>query len=290
MSKHKERLDKMLVKLGFFDTRERAKKAIMAGLVRVDGRAHIKAGDQVSVMLEKHQVTVKGDAIPFVSRGGLKLARGLRVFDFPVAGKTFLDIGASTGGFTDCLLQNGAFRVIAADVGYGQFDWKLRNDSRVICLERTNFRYAGPDTLPGLDTPADGSVMDVSFISMLKMMPAIYRCVKPGALGIWLIKPQFEVGKEKVGKHGVVRDPAVHREAIAQTAAGIEAAGFSVAGLDYSPIRGPRGNIEFLCLTRKEASAAEVAHDEAVSGAAAIEALVTRAHRHYQNGESEETK
>lgn len=280
----------MLVKLGFFDTRERAKKAIMAGLVSVDGQVHTKAGDQVRVALEKHQVAVKGDAIPFVSRGGLKLARGLRVFDFPVAGKTFLDIGASTGGFTDCLLQNGAAKVIAADVGYGQFDWGLRNDPRVVCLERTNFRYAEPATLPGLNAPADGSVMDVSFISMLKMLPAIGRCVKSGALGIWLIKPQFEVGKEKVGKHGVVRDPAVHREAIAQTTAGIEAAGFSVLGLDYSPIRGPKGNIEFLCLARKETSAAEVAHDGAVSGEAAIEALVARAHRHYQNGESGETK
>lgn len=280
----------MLVKLGFFDTRERAKKAIMAGLVSVDGQVHTKAGDQVRVALEKHQVAVKGDAIPFVSRGGLKLARGLRVFDFPVAGKTFLDIGASTGGFTDCLLQNGAAKVIAADVGYGQFDWGLRNDPRVVCLERTNFRYAEPATLPGLNAPADGSVMDVSFISMLKMLPAIGRCVKSGALGIWLIKPQFEVGKEKVGKHGVVRDPAVHREAIAQTTAGIEAAGFSVLGLDYSPIRGPKGNIEFLCLARKETSAAEVAHDGAVSGAAAIEALVARAHRHYQSGESGETK
>ncbi len=280
----------MLVKLGFFDTRERAKKAIMAGLVSVDGQVHTKAGDQVRVALEKHQVAVKGDAIPFVSRGGLKLARGLRVFDFPVAGKTFLDIGASTGGFTDCLLQNGAAKVIAADVGYGQFDWGLRSDPRVVCLERTNFRYAEPATLPGLNAPADGSVMDVSFISMLKMLPAIGRCVKSGALGIWLIKPQFEVGKEKVGKHGVVRDPAVHREAIAQTTAGIEAAGFSVLGLDYSPIRGPKGNIEFLCLARKETSAAEVAHDGAVSGEAAIEALVARAHRHYQNGESGETK
>jgi len=269
----KERLDKHLVDLGFFDSREKAKKAIMAGMVEIDGQCRTKAGDQVQADLEAAAITVKGDPVPYVSRGGLKLEKGLAVFDFPVEGRTFLDIGASTGGFTDCLLQNGAGKVIAVDVGYGQFDWSLRNDPRVVCMERTNFRYLTLEQIGG--EPVDGTVMDVSFISIVKMLPVIYELTRDGGMGIWLIKPQFEAGREAVGKHGVVRDPAIHQRVIEQTVQAIAAQGFDLLGLDYSPVRGPKGNIEFLCWTRKgtgtEAPAMTV--DEK-----AIAALVARAH------------
>ncbi len=275
MAKIKERLDKKLVELGLFDSREKAKRSIMAGLVAVDGVVHTKAGDQVMADLKAEQVEIKGEGLPFVSRGGFKLDKGIKVFDFPVEGRWFLDIGASTGGFTDVLLQNGAGRVTAIDVGYGQFDWKLRNDGRVTCMERTNFRKIGPEDIGGT---ADGSVMDVSFISILKLMPAIYRCVKDGALGIWLIKPQFEAGKENVGKNGVVRDPAIHKQVLINTTQGIEAQGFSVLGLSFSPIRGPKGNIEFLCFSRKESSPDAVLHQEEISGEAPISNLVEEAH------------
>ena len=269
----KERLDKCLVALGLFETREKAKKAIMAGMVEIDGQIHTKAGDQIPVDLEPAHVKIKGDPLPFVSRGGLKLARGLDVFDFPVKNKTFLDIGASTGGFTDCLLQHGAKKVWAIDVGYGQFDWSLRNDSRVVCMERTNFRYMTLDAIGG--TPAWGTVMDVSFISILKLMPAIYALTEEGGKGIWLIKPQFEAGKDHVGKHGVIRDAAIHEAVLNRVTAGITEVGFAVLGLDYSPIRGPKGNIEFLCLTQKQNGAVL---NEAIAGKQAVKALVARAH------------
>jgi len=269
----KERLDKHLVDLGFFDSREKAKKAIMAGMVEIDGQCRTKAGDQVQADLEAAAITVKGDPVPYVSRGGLKLEKGLAVFDFPVEGRTFLDIGASTGGFTDCLLQNGAGRVIAVDVGYGQFDWSLRNDPRVVCMERTNFRYLTLEQIGG--EPVDGTVMDVSFISIVKMLPVIHGLTRDGGMGIWLIKPQFEAGREAVGKHGVVRDPAIHQRVIEQTVQAIAAQGFDLLGLDYSPVRGPKGNIEFLCWTRKGAGTEPPAMtvDEK-----AIAALVARAH------------
>jgi len=269
----KERLDKHLVDLGFFDSREKAKKAIMAGMVEIDGQCRTKAGDQVPADLQAAAITVKGDPVPYVSRGGLKLEKGLAVFDFPVEGRTFLDIGASTGGFTDCLLQNGAGRVIAVDVGYGQFDWSLRNDTRVVCMERTNFRYLTLEQIGG--EPVDGTVMDVSFISIVKMLPVIYELTRDGGMGIWLIKPQFEAGREAVGKHGVVRDPAIHQRVIEQTVQAIAAQGFDLLGLDYSPVRGPKGNIEFLCWTRKGTGTEPPAMtvDEK-----AIAALVARAH------------
>ena len=287
MAKQKERLDKKLVELGFFDSREKAKKSIMAGLVEIDGIVHTKAGDQVPAALSKEQVTLKGEGLPYVSRGGFKLEKGLKVFDFPVQDRWFLDIGASTGGFTDVLLQNGAGHVTSIDVGYGQFDWKLRNDERVTCMERTNFRKTTPEDIGGL---ADGSVMDVSFISILKLMPAISRCVKDGALGIWLIKPQFEAGKENVGKNGVVRDPEIHKKVLIETTSGIEANGFSVLGLSFSPIRGPKGNIEFLCFSRKEGEGMPVDHQEAISGIDSIAALVESAHEHFRHhGQGNET-
>lgn len=285
MSKHKERLDKRLLAIGLFESREAAKKAIMAGEVLVDGVVHTKAGDQVPVTLTKEQVTLKGKPMPFVSRGGFKLDRGLKVFDFPVKGLKFLDIGASTGGFTDCLLQNGAAAVTAIDVGYGQFAWKLRGDERVTCLERMNFRYTEATDLPYI---ADGSVTDVSFISLLKILPAVRRCEKDGAKNIWLIKPQFEAGKENIGKHGVVRDKAVHRQVLLDTTAGIEAAGFAVLGLNYSPIRGPKGNIEFLVLTQKLPDGERPEHNDAVCGKNAVTALVDAAHDQFKKKAQEE--
>jgi len=244
----KERLDKFLVDQGFFDSRERAKKAIMAGLVLVKEQTKTKAGEQIALETPLDQIIVKGNAIPFVSRGGLKLDKGLKVFDFPVKGLTFMDIGASTGGFTDCLLQNGAAKVMAIDVGYGQFDWKLRNDDRVVCRERTNFRLLKKDEH---EKSVDGTVMDVSFISITKLLEPMRLFLKEGGLGIWLIKPQFEAGREKVGKRGVIKDPKVHKEVLENVLFAIQQAHFKICGLDYSPIKGPKGNVEFLCFVEK---------------------------------------
>ena len=241
----KERLDKLLVSLNYFDTRERAKKAIMAGLVQVNEQVKDKAGDLVDT---EAMILVKGSDLPYVSRGGLKLEKGLAVFDLAVAGKTFIDIGSSTGGFTDCLLQNGAAKVYAVDVGYGQLDWKLRNDPRVLSMERTNFRYLTAENITEL---VDGTVMDVSFISITKLIPAIKLFMKPGARGIWLIKPQFEAGRDRIGKNGVIRDKKVHESILLGVRAAIENQGLSIKGLDFSPIQGPKGNIEFLVFVEK---------------------------------------
>jgi 23S rRNA (cytidine1920-2'-O)/16S rRNA (cytidine1409-2'-O)-methyltransferase len=238
----KERLDKLLVSLNYFDTRERAKKAIMAGLVQVNDQVKDKAGDLVDT---EATIKVKGSDMPYVSRGGLKLEKGLAVFDMTVTEKTFIDIGSSTGGFTDCLLQNGAKKVYAVDVGYGQLDWKLRNDPRVVSMERTNFRYL---TAENISEMVDGTVMDVSFISITKLIPAIKLFMKPGARGIWLIKPQFEAGRERIGKNGVIRDKKVHESILFEVITAIENQGFLIKGLDFSPIQGPKGNIEFLVL------------------------------------------
>jgi len=236
----KERLDKLLVNRNYFDTRERAKKAIMAGLVQVNDQIKDKAGDLVDT---EAIIKVKGSDMPYVSRGGLKLEKGLAVFEMVVAGKTFIDIGSSTGGFTDCLLQNGAEKVYAVDVGYGQLDWKLRNDPRVVSMERTNFRYL---TAENISETVDGTVMDVSFISITKLIPAIKLFMKAGARGIWLIKPQFEAGRERIGKNGVIRDKKVHESILFEVITAIESQGFLIKGLDFSPIQGPKGNIEFL--------------------------------------------
>ncbi|HEY5557507.1 TlyA family RNA methyltransferase [Acetobacterium sp.] len=236
----KERLDKLLVAQGHFDTRERAKKAIMAGLIQVNEQIKDKAGDLVDT---EAKILIKGGDMPYVSRGGLKLEKGLAVFSMPVTGKTFIDVGSSTGGFTDCLLQNGACKVYSVDVGYGQLDWKLRNDDRVVSMERTNFRHLTGNDIPEM---VDGTVMDVSFISIIKLFDAIQTFMKPGAQGIWLIKPQFEAGRERVGKNGVVRDKKIHADVLLHVLTAIEDYGFSVKGLDFSPIQGPKGNIEFL--------------------------------------------
>lgn len=262
----KERLDKLLVAQGHFDSRERAKKAIMAGLIHVNDQIKDKAGDLVDT---EATILVKGGDMPYASRGGLKLEKGLVAFPMVVAGKTFIDVGSSTGGFTDCLLQNGAIKVYAVDVGYGQLDWKLRNDERVVSMERTNFRHLTVNDIPEM---VDGTVMDVSFISIIKLFDAIQTFMKPGAQGIWLIKPQFEAGRDRIGKNGVVREKKIHADVLFHVLTAIENHGFSVKGLDFSPIQGPKGNIEFLVFVENTES------DESYPWTEKIENVVKLAH------------
>lgn len=282
MSK-KIRLDQCVTDLGLFPSREQAKKAILAGLVRVNGQTRTKAGEQVPEDLEPGAIEIKGEVCPFVSRGGFKLAKGLDVFPFETKGKVFIDIGASTGGFTDCLLQHGAEKVYAVDVGYGQLDWRLRSDDRVISLERTNFRYLTAEDLP---EKADATVMDVSFISILKLMKTIGELTKEESEGIWLIKPQFEAGPELVGKKGVIRDAEIHEKVLREVTTGIEACGFTVMGLDFSPVRGPKGNIEFLCHTKKGKHVSPISDMQA-----AIKTVVQTAHASFsiKDGDSNDT-
>ncbi|WP_366922456.1 TlyA family RNA methyltransferase [Metallumcola ferriviriculae] len=236
----KVRLDLLLVDRGFFPSREKAKANIMAGQVLVDEQKVDKAGTKVH---DSAAIRIIGEAIPYVSRGGLKLAGAMEAFQLKLEGKVVLDIGASTGGFTDCALQYGAVKVFAVDVGYGQLAWKLRQDPRVICLERTNARYLNIEQLGekvGLVT------IDVAFISLEKILPALPFLLKEEGQVVALIKPQFEAGKEKVGKKGVVRDPDVHREVIENILECARELDFHVLGLKHSPIRGPEGNIEYL--------------------------------------------
>ncbi len=237
----KMRLDQLVFDRGLTESRERARTTIMCGLVFVNGQRVDKPGTAVD---PEAKIEVHGDALPFVSRGGYKLDKALRVFPVEPAGKVCLDCGASTGGFTDVLLQHGAAKVYAVDVGYGQLAWKLRNDGRVVNLERTNLRYVTREQIP---EPIELAVMDVSFISIRLVIPAVRELLVPGADYICLIKPQFEAGREEVGKKGVVRDPAVHERVIRDILDFVPTAGLSVAGLDYSPVKGPEGNIEYLC-------------------------------------------
>lgn len=237
----KIRLDQLVFDLGYTDSRERAKTTIMSGHVFVNGQRADKPGMPVA---PDAAVEVRGDALPFVSRGGFKLDKALRVFPVDPCGKVCIDCGASTGGFTDVLLQHGAARVYAVDVGYGQLAWKLRNDERVINLERTNLRYVTEEQIP---EPVDLAVMDVSFISIKLVLPAVKRLLKPDADLICLIKPQFEAGREEVGKKGVVRDECVHKEVVNGILQFAPTVGLSVMGLDFSPIKGPEGNIEYIC-------------------------------------------
>ncbi|MED9854003.1 MAG: TlyA family RNA methyltransferase [Succiniclasticum sp.] len=238
--KAKLRLDAYLTEQGLFETRSRAQAAIMAGQVLVDEMKIDKPGTSVK---EGAKIRILGDQLRYVSRGGLKLAKALQKFPVSVAGKVMADIGASTGGFTDCALQNGAVRVYAIDVGYGQLDWKLRNDPRVINMERTNARLLEADSLP---EPIEAASIDVAFISLEKILPAVRKLLAADAFVIALVKPQFEAGKENVGKKGVVRDPAVHKEVLRRIIAFAEQEGFGIGGLDYSPVKGPEGNIEYL--------------------------------------------
>lgn len=240
MASNKERLDALLVNRGLFESRAKAQAAIMAGQVLVNEQKIDKPGTQV-----KPEVTIRllGDKLRYVSRGGLKLEKALQIFPISVDGKVVADIGASTGGFTDCALQNGAAKVYAIDVGYGQLAWKLRSDERVVNMERTNVRYLEREDLP---EQVDAATIDVAFISLDKILPAVHKILKPEGFVIALIKPQFEAGKENVGKKGVVRDAQVHQNVINNVIAFAKAEGFGIAGLDFSPIKGPEGNIEYL--------------------------------------------
>ena len=237
----KVRLDLLLHERGLTESRERARTTIMSGLVFVNGQRIDKPG---TVVDPESQIEIHGDALPFVSRGGFKLDKALKVFPVDPSGKVCIDCGASTGGFTDVLLQHGAAKVYAVDVGYGQLAWKLRTDERIVNLERCNLRYITSEQVP---EPLDLAVMDVSFISIRLVIPAVRELLKSGADYICLIKPQFEAGREEVGKKGVVRDPAVHERVVREILTFASGAGFSVMGLDYSPIKGPEGNIEYIC-------------------------------------------
>lgn len=238
--KIKKRLDVLLVEQGYADTRTKAQAIIMSGQVYVNGQKADKPG---TAFEESASLEVRGASCPYVSRGGLKLEKALRDFGVKPEGYVCSDSGASTGGFTDCLLQQGARKVFAIDVGYGQLDYKIRNDPRVVVMERTNVRYVTPEQL---GEPLDLSVIDVSFISLRIVLPVIKTFLKENGQVLCLIKPQFEAGKEKVGKKGVVRDPQTHTEVLENFIALTQEIGFQILGLTFSPVKGPEGNIEFL--------------------------------------------
>ena len=246
----KMRLDLLLVERGLGETRQRAQAVIMSGVVYVDGRKADKPGMAVPAGAA---VEIRGDKLPYVSRGGLKLEKAMKAFPIRLEGAVCADVGASTGGFTDCMLQNGAAKVYAVDVGRGQLAWKLRNDPRVVCLERTNARYLSREQVP--EELAFASV-DVSFISLKLILPPLAALLAEGGQAVSLVKPQFEAGREKVGKKGVVRDPAVHLEVLERYLTHAGEAGLTVLGLTYSPIRGPEGNIEYLGFLQKGGRAA----------------------------------
>lgn len=241
----KQRLDIALTERGFAESREKAKALIMAGIVYVNNQKSDKAGNTVK---PDDIIEVRGETLKYVSRGGLKLEKAMKSFDISLDGCICADIGASTGGFTDCMLGNGADKVYSIDVGYGQLAWKLRTDSRVVNLERTNFRYVTRDQVPD---ELDFASVDVSFISLYHILPVLRTLLKEGGRAVCLIKPQFEAGKENVGKKGVVRDKAVHIAVIEKIVRLINENNFSLLGLDFSPIKGPEGNIEYLCFIEK---------------------------------------
>lgn len=264
----KERLDVLLVQQGLANSRELAKAYIMAGNVYVDGQKEDKAGTKVAVTA---RLEVKGNQMKYVSRGGYKLEKAMDVFGIRLDGKICLDIGASTGGFTDCMLQNGASKVYAIDVGYGQFAWKLRNDERVVCLEKTNVRYVTHEQVPD---EGDFASIDVSFISLTKVLPAVLGVLGEKGQLVCLIKPQFEAGREKVGKKGVVRDSSVHREVIEMIVEYVRTQSLGILGLDFSPIKGPEGNIEYLIYLDKSQSGM---HEDEVQ--ARVDTVVAQSHK-----------
>ena len=242
----KERLDVILVKQGFAPSREKAKAILMSGNVFVDGQREDKAGTTFDE--SKIRIEVKGSTLQYVSRGGLKLEKAMAEFPISLAHAVCMDIGASTGGFTDCMLQNGADKVYAIDVGFGQLAWKLRNDARVVCMEKTNFRYVTPEDI---SERIDFASVDVSFISLTKILIPARNLLRNQGCMVCLIKPQFEAGKDKVGKKGVVREPKIHTEVVRKVIDYADMIGFDVNGLTYSPIKGPEGNIEYLLFLEK---------------------------------------
>jgi len=244
----KERLDVMLLNRGLATSREKAKAIIMSGIVFVDGQREDKAG---STFDEKVNIEIKGPILKYVSRGGLKLEKAMNHFDITLDGKVCMDVGSSTGGFTDCMLQNGAVKVYAVDVGYGQLDWKLRNDERVVCMEKTNIRYV---TSEDIAEPPSFVSIDVSFISLTKVLGPVKELMTDEGELVCLIKPQFEAGREKVGKKGVVRDRKVHEEVIYKVMDYATSIGFVLCNLEFSPIKGPEGNIEYLLHLSKNAA------------------------------------
>lgn len=249
----KKRLDLLLVERALAPSREKAKAYIMSGCVFVDGQKEDKAG---TMFQDTVNIEVRGNTLPYVSRGGLKLEKAMQHFDITLDGKVCMDVGASTGGFTDCMLQNGGVKVYSIDVGYGQLDWKLRNDQRVVCMEKTNIRYVLPEHI---QEPAAFSSIDVSFISLTKVLLPVRNLLTEDGEIVCLIKPQFEAGREKVGKKGVVRDPAVHREVIEKVIDYSLSIALEPCHLSFSPIKGPEGNIEYLLHLKKRPEGTEVA-------------------------------
>ena len=241
----KERLDVLMVNRGLAQSREKAKAIIMSGIVYVDGQKEDKAGSSFE---DTVQIEVRGHTLAYVSRGGLKLEKAMTHFGVRLEGKVCMDVGASTGGFTDCMLQNGAVKVYSVDVGHGQLDWKLRNDPRVVCMEKTNIRYVKPEDI---GEQLDFASIDVSFISLTKVLGPVKALLKEDGQIVCLIKPQFEAGREKVGKKGVVRDPAVHMEVIEKVISYAETIALEPCHLSFSPIKGPEGNIEYLLHLKK---------------------------------------
>jgi 23S rRNA (cytidine1920-2'-O)/16S rRNA (cytidine1409-2'-O)-methyltransferase len=258
VNKRKTRLDVSMVSRGICESREKARALIMSGQVFVDDRRLDKAGTMIS---GQAKIEVRGNPCPYVSRGGLKLAKAIQVFAMDFRDRVVLDLGASTGGFTDCALRHGARKVYAVDVGYGQLSWTLRQNERVVVLERTNARRVTPGLIGEM---IDIATMDLAFISLSKIFPVLPVLLKPGARGVALIKPQFEAGREKVGKKGVVRDPKIHEEVIRRVWQAALQAGLYPLGLDYSPIRGPEGNIEYLLLFSMEQGAAKDMDDSEI--------------------------
>lgn len=263
----KERLDVLLVKRNLAESREKAKAVIMSGIVYVDGQKEDKAGASFP---ETVQIEVRGSTLKYVSRGGLKLEKAMTRFGLTLEGKICMDVGASTGGFTDCMLQNGAGKVYAVDVGHGQLAWKLRNDERVVCMEKTNIRYVTPEDVA--DEIQFVSI-DVSFISLTKVLGPVKALMESGGEMVCLIKPQFEAGREKVGKKGVVREKSVHLEVIERVAAFAGSIGFEALHLDFSPIKGPEGNIEYLLHLKNHTDGTTFLNDGVQAGE-----IVERAH------------
>ena len=264
----KQRLDVLLVEKGLAPSREKAKAIIMAGIVYVDGNKEDKAGTTFPV---NAVIEIKGKTLPYVSRGGLKLEKAMQKFPITLSGKVCMDVGSSTGGFTDCMLQNGATKVYAIDVGHGQLAWKLRNDERVVCMEKTNIRYVVPEDI---DELAAFSSIDVSFISLTKVLLPVKNLLTEDGQVVCLIKPQFEAGREKVGKKGVMRDRAVHEEVIRMVMDYASSIDFYPLALDFSPVKGPEGNIEYLLFLSKNKQDQEIVDASSID----IKAVVTASH------------